>query len=398
MIPSERVTETLPSQSPNSVRYLSTKYKMRLPSESLSSLDEAMEIKWDSSRNAAEGIFETIGRTPLVNLKNIPRSEGVKARIMVKLEYTNPTGSLKDRIYREMITKAIERGELKPGMEILEASTGNAGIACSFVGAALGFKVTIVIPIGMSQERMKIMRAYGANVINTPGGESDVDLCVKKIEEMKKANPGKYWEPGQFVNEDNVAAHYKTTGPEIWDQSGRQVDCFLASQGTGGTLTGVGRFLKGKNSKVALFAVEPSEAPILAHRQWGTHKIEGIGDGFVPRNLDLSHLTGIVTTTSDESILMAKRLAREEGIFCGISSGCNVIAAIKVARKHPEYQTIITMVNDTGQRYFSTELCGEEKHVEVPEREHPLDDYTIKQLHMYQSRWEIIETAIEAGP
>ena len=142
---------------------------------------------------------------------------------------------------------------------------------------------------------------------------------------------------------------------------------------------------------MTLFAVEPSEAPILAHRQWGTHKIEGIGDGFVPRNLDLSHLTGIVTTTSDESIMMAKRLAREEGIFCGISSGCNVLAAIKIAKKHPDYKTIITMVNDTGQRYFSTELCGEEKHVEVPEREHPLDDYTIKQLDTYQSRWEIIE-------
>jgi cysteine synthase A len=188
-----------------------------------------------------------------------------------------------------------------------------------------------------------------------------------------------------------VAAHYKTTGPEIWEQSGRRVDCFLASQGTGGTLTGVGRFLKKKNPKVALFAVEPSEAPILAHRKWGTHKIEGIGDGFVPRNLDLSRLTGIVTTSSNESIEMARRLAKEEGIFCGISSGCNVIAAIKVARKHPEYKAIVTMINDTGQRYFSTELCGEPKHITVPERGHPLDEYTIDQLDKYQSHWEIIE-------
>lgn len=350
-----------------------------------------MSIAWTKSRRVSEGIFETIGRTPLVKLRKIPRSEGVKANILVKLEYTNPTGSLKDRIYREMITRAIERGELKPGMEILEASTGNAGIACSFVGTTLGYKVTIVIPAGMSQERMKIMRAYGANVINTPGGESDVDLCLKKIEELKQANPGKYWEPGQFGNKDNVAAHYKTTGPEIWEQSAGRVDCFLASQGTGGTLTGVGRFLRKKKKRVALFAVEPSEAPILAHRKWGTHKIEGIGDGFVPRNLELSHLTGIITTGSDESIDMAKRLARDEGIFCGISSGCNVLAAIKVARKHPEYKTIVTMINDTGQRYFSTELCGEEKHVEVPQRDHPLDDYTIKELDKYQSRWDIIE-------
>ena len=350
-----------------------------------------MSIGWTKSRKVANGVFQTIGRTPLVKLENIPRSEGIKAKILVKLEYMNPTGSLKDRIYHEMITKAIQRGDLKLGMEILEASTGNAGIACSFVGTTLGYKVTIVMPAGMSQERMKIMRAYGAEVINTPGGESDVDLCLKKIEELKRVNPGKYWEPGQFSNKDNVAAHYKTTGPEIWEQSGKKVDCFLASQGTGGTLTGVGRFLRKKNKNVALFAVEPSEAPILAHREWGAHKIEGIGDGFVPRNLDLSHLTGVITTASNESINMAKRLAREEGIFCGISSGCNVLAAIKAARKHPEYKTIVTTVNDTGQRYFSTELCGEKKHVEVPEREHPLDEYTVEQLNKYQSSWEIIE-------
>lgn len=350
-----------------------------------------MSIRWSKSRSVAEGVFETIGRTPLVRLRNVPRIEGVKAKILVKLEYTNPTGSLKDRIYREMITKAIGRGDLKPGMEILEASTGNAGIACAFVGTTLGYKVTIVMPTGMSRERMKIIRAYGAEIITTPGGESDVDLCLKKIEELKSMDPRKYWEPGQFSNEDNVAAHYKTTGPEIWEQAGGRVDCFLASQGTGGTLTGVGRFLKRKNKRVGLFAVEPTEAPILAHRKWGTHRIEGIGDGFVPRNLDLSHLKGIVTTTSDESIKFAKRLAREEGIFCGISSGCNVVAAIKVAKKHPEYKNIVTMINDTGQRYFSTELCDEEKHVEVPERDHPLDHYTTEQLDKYQAQWEIID-------
>ncbi len=350
-----------------------------------------MSIGWNKSRRIAEGVFQTIGRTPLVKLRNMPPTEGVKANILVKLEYMNPTGSLKDRIYYEMITKAIERHDLRPGMEILEASTGNAGIACSFVGTTLGHKVTIVMPAGMSQERMKIIRAYGAEVITTPGGESDVDLCLRKIEELRAASPGKYWEPGQFSNKDNVSAHYKTTGPEIWEQSGGKVDCFIASQGTGGTLTGVGKYLRKKKKKVGLFAVEPSEAPILAHRKWGAHKIEGIGDGFVPRNLDLRHLTGIVTTESDESIEMARRLAREEGIFCGISSGCNVLAAIKVAKRHSEYKAIVTMVNDTGQRYFSTELCGEKKHVEIPEREHPLDEYTTTQLNKYQSRWEIIE-------
>jgi cysteine synthase A len=350
-----------------------------------------LRINWISSRKVAKDIFDTIGRTPLVRLGTIPRSAGVKARILVKLEYMNPTGSLKDRIYHEMITNAIQRGELRAGMEILEASTGNAGIACSFVGTTLGYRVTIVMPAGMSRERMKIIRAYGANIITTPGGESDVDLCLGRIEELKQQSPGKYWEPGQFANKDNVAAHYRTTGPEIWEQNGKRVDCFLASQGTGGTLTGVGRYLKRKNKRVALYAVEPSEASILAHRKWGTHMIEGVGDGFVPRNLDLAHLRGIVTTSSNESIEMAKRLSREEGIFCGISSGCNVVAAIKVARKHPQFRTIVTMINDTGQRYFSTELCGEPKHVEVPEREHPLDEYTIDQLNKYQSHWEIIE-------
>lgn len=336
-------------------------------------------------------VFGTIGRTPLTSLTKIPVAERIKATVLVKLEYLNPTGSLKDRIYREMILNAIRRGELKTGMEILEASTGNAGISCAFVGAVLGYKVTIVMPVGMSEERVKIIRAYGANVVNTPGGESDVDLCVKKIQEMKSKHPGMYWEPGQFNNPDNVAAHYKTTGPEIWEQAGRRVDCFLASQGTGGTITGVGRYLREKCADVALFAVEPSEAPILSRRRWGTHRIEGIGDGFVPRNLDLSQLSGVITVSSEESIAMAKRLSREEGIFCGISSGCNVAAAIKAARKHPEYKTIVTMINDTGQRYFSTELCDEKKYFEVPEREHPLDSYTVEQLNQHQHRWEIID-------
>jgi len=350
-----------------------------------------MGIEWNRVSTVADSIFRTIGMTPLVNLRRIPSSMGIKARILVKLEYLNPTGSLKDRIYYEMIKNAIQRGDLRPGMEILEASTGNAGISCAFVGTPLGYNVTVVMPSDMSRERQKIIRAYGGDVITTPGAESDVDLCLEKIAELKTANPGKYWEPGQFSNPDNVAAHYKTTGPEIWEQTEGRIDCFLASQGTGGTLTGVGRFLKEKNRDVALYAVEPAEAPILSHRRWGTHKIEGIGDGFVPRNLDLSHIKGIVTTSSDESIEMAKRLSREEGIFCGVSSGCNVIAAIKAAEKHPEFRTIVTMVNDTGQRYFSTELCGEKKHLEIPKRGHPLDDYTIEQLNRYQSGWEIIE-------
>lgn len=350
-----------------------------------------MPIEWGRIKSVQDSVFSCIGRTPLVELRKIRREEGISTKILAKLEYMNPTGSLKDRIYHEMITRAIKRGDLKPGMEILEASTGNAGIACAFVAKLLGYPATIVLPSGMSQERMKLIRAYGARIINTPGAESDVDLSIRKIEELKRDNPDKYWEPGQFANLDNINAHYKTTGPEIWEQTKGKVDCFVASQGTGGTLTGVGKFLRKKNPKVLLYAVEPAEAPILSKRRWGTHKIEGIGDGFVPRNLHLKQLTGIVTTTSEEALNMARRLSTTEGIFCGISSGCNVAASVKIARKHPKLRMIVTMINDTGQRYFSTELCGEPKSVEIPEREHPLDEYSLSELDKYQASWEIIE-------
>jgi cysteine synthase len=350
-----------------------------------------MPVQWDRTRSIQGSVFGCIGRTPLVELRRICRAEKISTKILAKLEYVNPTGSLKDRIYYEMITRAIARLELKPGMEILEASTGNAGIACAFVAKLLGYPATIVLPSGMSQERMKLIRAYGATIVNTPGAESDVDLCIKKIEELKRDNPGKYWEPAQFANPDNINAHYKTTGPEIWEQTKGKVDCFVASQGTGGTLTGVGKFLRKKNRKVLLYAVEPAEAPILAKRRWGTHKIEGIGDGFVPRNLHLKLMTGVVTTSSEEALNMARRLSTTEGIFCGISSGCNVAAAVKIARRHPKLHAIVTMINDTGQRYFSTELCGEPKSVEIPEREHPLDSYSLSELDKYQPSWEIIE-------
>lgn len=348
-------------------------------------------IEWDSNKKIAGSIFESIGKTPLVRLNKIPGQEGINAQILGKIEWFSPTGSLKDRIYYEMLTKAIEKGNLKPGMEILETSTGNAGISCAFVGRMLGYKVSIVMPKGMSEERKKIIRAYGADLIFTPGAESDVDLCLEKTKEMKEANPGKYYEPNQYSNENNIAAHYKTTGPEIWEQTGGKVDAFVATQGTGGTITGVGRYLRERNPKVLLYAGEPTEAPMLARRQWGSHRIEGIGDGFVPRNLDVSLLSGIFLATSEEAIEMAKRLSLEEGLFCGVSSGANVVGAIKLAKKHPELKVVVTMLNDTGQRYFSTPLCGVEKEVEIPEREHPFDEYTVAQLNAYQAGWEIIE-------
>lgn len=347
------------------------------------------EIDWAKNAGAIENVFEAIGRTPLVKLRRIPRTQGVGSNILCKIEYMNPTGSLKDRIYYEMLMRAIERDHLKNGMVIIEASTGNAGISCAFVGRMLGYKVIVVIPAGMSRERTKMIRAMGAEVVTTPGAESDVDLCLEEIRQMIRAHPGEYWHPDQYTNPDNINAHLRTTGPEIWEQTKGCVDCFLASQGTGGTITGVGRYLRSKNPKVLLYAVEPAEAAILSRREWGTHRIEGIGDGFVPRNLDLSQLTGIVTTSSDEAIEMARHLT-EEGIICGISSGCNVAAAIKVAKKHPELKNIVTMINDSGQRYFSTELYGGRKIVEIPVRKHLLDDYSVQQLNLYQDRWEVI--------
>jgi cysteine synthase A len=349
------------------------------------------KIEWDVNRKASESILELIGKTPLVKLKRISKKNGVSADIFGKLEFYNPTGSLKDRIYYGMLKKAIEAGELRPGMEIIEASTGNAGISCSFIGHLLGYRVIIVMPKGMSQERVKMIRSYGGNVIFTEGGESDVDLGMEKIKKIIEADPGRYWWPDQFSNPINPDVHYRTTAREIWEQTNGKIDCFLASTGTGGALTGIGKFLKEKKTDIRIYAVEPTEGPLLSKRTWGSHRIEGIGDGFVPRNTDLSLITGIITTTSEEAIEMAKRLALEEGIFCGISSGCNVAAAIKISNKHQEFKSIVTMINDSGQRYFSTGLCGEEKDLEIPVREHPLDEYTITELNKHQAKWEMIQ-------
>jgi cysteine synthase A len=346
-------------------------------------------LKWDRHRQYATSILDTIGSTPLVRLNHV--TPGLTAEVLVKLEYFSPSGSLKDRIYLNMVERAEQRGELVPGMTILECSTGNAGIACSFIAAVKGYPCIIVMPEGMSEERKKMAAAYGTEMVYTPGGESDVDLTLQKLEEIRRQHPQQYWVPSQFDNPDNIEAHYQTTGPEIWEQTGGRLDAYVATQGTGGQLTGIGRFLRQQQPGIKLYAGEPAECPLLSRRQWGEHKIEGIGDGFVPRDLDLSLLDGIVTIKSDEAIEMARRLAREEGIFCGISSGANVVAALKVARRHPEMKRIVTMICDSGQRYFSTELCGAPKRVASPEREHPMDDYTREQLDRYQGRWEIIE-------
>lgn len=290
-----------------------------------------------------------------------------------------------------MIARAIKKGNLKLGMKIVEVSTGNAGISCAFIGTLLGYEVTIVMPTGMSEERKKIIRALGGEIIETPGGESDVDLSYKKAKQLVEENPGKYWLPDQFSNPDAVLAHYETTAVEIWKQTEGKVDALVLAQGTGSTLTGVGRYLKERNPSIKIYAVEPREASLLSRRRWGSHRIEGIGDGFIPRNLDLSILNGVVTVSSEEAIEMAKELIKKEKLLAGISSGANIAAVIKVAKKHPELKHIITMLNDTATRYFTTLLFGVEKKLEIPEREHPLDEFTKSQLDKYQPKWEIID-------
>jgi cysteine synthase A len=328
-------------------------------------------VDWAQRGRVAESILETGGLTPMVRLRRVASERG--PRLLAKLEYFSPSGSVKDRILPAIVEAAERSGELRPGMTIIEGTTGNTGIATAMVAAAKGYSAVIVMPIGMSDERKRTIQAYGAELILTPGGESDVDLVVAKVAELKRESPGRYWEVSQFNNPTNPEAHYQTTGPEVWEQTGGQVRAFVASQGTGGTVTGVARYLKERDPSIRSYAVEPEECDILSGGSWGPHKIEGIGDGFVPRVLDLHSLDGVVTVSSDEAIAMARRLAREEGIFCGISSGCNVAAALKLARAHPELETIVTLVNDNGLRYLSTELCGPASELEVPDRPHPLD-------------------------
>jgi cysteine synthase A len=345
-------------------------------------------IRWDAYRSGLTSITEAVGRTPLVRLARVTR--GIVPAVYLKLEWYSPTGSLKDRIYLYMFERAEARGELRPGMRVLECSTGNAGIACAFVAAVKGYPCTIVMPEGMSDERKKMMRAYGADLVFTPGGESDVDLALRRLGEIRAGDPAGYWVPGQFSNTDNIEAHHRTTGPEVWEQCGGVIGAFVAAQGSGGTLSGVGRYLREQDDRIRLYAVEPDECALLARRAWGPHGIEGIGDGFIPENLDVSLLNGVITITTEQAIAAARRLAAEEGIFCGISTGGNVAAALKLARRHPELAPIVTMANDTGQRYFTTALCGEVKRIEVPEREHLMDERTRRELDRYQAAWEVL--------
>ncbi len=337
----------------------------------------------------APSILGTIGNTPAIHLPKLEQELGCE--IIVKLEFFNPTGSLKDRIYHQMIDTAEEKKILRSNMHILECSTGNAGISCAFVAAAKGYPCTIVMPEGMSNERKKTIRAYGASLIFTPGGESDVDRALTKAEEIAASAPKKYWMPRQFSNPENPKTHYQQTGPEFWRQLDGSIDVWVATQGTGGTLTGVGQYFREQNPTVRIFAAEPSECPTLSRHGWGPHDIEGIGDGFVPQNLDLTLLDGIVTVSSDEAIEMTTFLAEKEGVFCGISSGANLMAVKKLIRWDSSIKRIATIINDNGQRYFSTRLFDSTLRKEKEQRAFEMDAYSKQELEKYQKRWTIID-------
>lgn len=336
-----------------------------------------MPLDWDRNRRICSSIVDTAGLTPLVRLgRSLGLPDGSDREVLAKLEYFGPTGSLKDRILARMVRAAERRAELRPGMTIIEGTTGNTGISTAQVAAVFGYPCVIVMPRGMSEERKLAITMYGAELRYTAGAESDVDLVLARVREIVSAEPGRYWEVGQFYNPDNTSAHYDSTGPEIWEQTDGRLDALVAAQGSGGTLSGAGRYLKeqaaAQGRGLRVYAVEPAECPMLSRGEWGTHGIEGIGDGFVPGNLHLEVIDGVIQVGTDEAVTQARRLAAEEGIFCGISSGCNVAASLKLLRRHPEITRVVTLINDHGFRYFSTALCGKEKAVEVPERPHPL--------------------------
>jgi cysteine synthase A len=341
---------------------------------------------WDANRRTRDTILEATGCTPLVRLRRIAPG-GVE--LLAKIEWYGPTGSVKDRIYRRMLERAEEQGKLKPGMTIIECPTGNAGIACSAVAAVKGYDCTIVMPEGMSPERKKMIEAYGAELVLTPGAGTDIELAFEKMHEIVAADPDRYFFPAEFSNPENPEAQL-VAGEEIWEQAEGRVHALVAAPGTGGWITGVARALKRHDQDVRAYAVEPAESPLISEQRWGTHGVPGIGDGIIPANLDLALMDGVVTASTQEALDTAGRLAREEGLLCGPSSGINVAAALKVAAKHPELTRIVTVIPDTGQRYLSGELFGEGQDVTEPERDHAIDADTLARVAEHRDRLEFI--------
>ena len=301
---------------------------------------------------------QLIGRTPLLELTHIERKFGLNARILAKLEYFNPGGSVKDRVALAMIDDAEAKGALKPGSVIIEPTSGNTGIGLASVAAARGYRIIIVMPETMSVERRQLMKAYGAELVLTEGAKG-MTGAIAKAAELAKEIPGGFI-PGQFVNPANPKAHFETTGPEIWADTDGQVDYFVAGVGTGGTVTGVGRYLKSQNAAVKVVAVEPKSSAVLSTGVAGAHKIQGIGAGFVPEVLDTAVYDEIIAVADEDAFRLGRELGRSEGVLVGISSGAALWAAIELA-KRPENagKTIVALLPDTGDRYLSTPLFAD---------------------------------------
>ena len=298
---------------------------------------------------------QLIGKTPLLELTHIEKKEGLEARVLAKLEYFNPAGSVKDRIAKAMIDDAESKGLLKEGSVIIEPTSGNTGIGLASVAAARGYRIIIVMPETMSVERRQLMKAYGAELVLTEGAKG-MKGAIAKAEELAEEIPGSFI-PGQFVNPANPAAHKATTGPEIWEDTDGEVDIFVAGVGTGGTITGVGEYLKSKKADLKVVAVEPASSPVLSKGTAGAHKIQGIGAGFVPDVLDTKVYDEVIPVENDDAFAAGRRVGRSEGVLVGISSGAAVWAAIQLA-KRPENKgkTIVALLPDTGDRYLSTPM------------------------------------------